>query len=337
MAGVKCKDCRKGHKCRHRGKAGHLPATQTANATEDPEETQDELETLDEHVREYITDMRKPGARTTWAGWFPKSFAKLLASFDIDAEAAHELALNIRRIITEGMDDMWRERNAAEHHPKERKEINGLITTEFERREALGMETTPYQAAEEIHKRPYKIKKEWLMNSRKRTQEKAEANKRKADAIKAFTAGKAPKWNADADDKTQRNNNKPRTQKRTTTRRPTKTTRKATAQQKSPWDPSPAAAACESTTLARQAINAGTARADPAAANAAAPGRTTATTVIPPSADLQRKATKRQRTLRHWMPRWRPAEDKQDDNETEEQTPQIEGQSNDPDLIDDIR
>ena len=163
------------------------------------------------------------------------------------------------------------------------------------------------------------------MNSRKRTQEKAEANKRKADAIKAFTEGKAPKWNADADDKTQRNNNKPRTQKRMMTRRPTKRTRTTTAQQKSPWDPSPAAAARESTTLARQAINAGTARADPAAANAAAPGRTTATTVIPPSADLQRKATKRQRTLRHWMPRRRPAEDKQDDNETAEQTPQIRG------------
>ena len=108
MAGVKCKNCRKGHKCRYRGKAGHLPATQTVNATEDPEETQDELEMLDEHVREYITDMRKPGARTTWAGWFPKSFAQLLASFDIDAEVAHELALSIRKVITEGMDEMWR-------------------------------------------------------------------------------------------------------------------------------------------------------------------------------------------------------------------------------------
>ena len=79
LVGIKCKNCRKGHNCRHRGKTGHLPATETADAAEDtdPEEAHDELDMVDEHVRRYITDMRKPGARTTWAGWFPKSFAQL--------------------------------------------------------------------------------------------------------------------------------------------------------------------------------------------------------------------------------------------------------------------
>ena len=338
LVGIKCKNCRKGHNCRHRGKTGHLPATETADAAEDtdPEEAHDELDMVDEHVRRYITDMRKPGARTTWAGWFPNSFAQLLASFDIDAEVAHELAISIRKVITEGMDEMWRERNTAQHHPKERKEIDGLITQEFERREALGMETTPYQAAEEIHKRPHKTKKEWLTNSRKRTQEKAEANKRRADAIKAFAEGKAPKWNADADDNAQRNNNTPRTQQRATNKRPTKKTRTATAQQKTPWDPSPAAAPRESTTLARRATRAGSARAEPAAASAAAPERSTATITVPPSIDLQRRTTKRQKTLQHWMTRRSPAQDTQDSREHVEETPHIDSQSDDPDLIDDV-
>ena len=233
------------------------------------------------------------------------------------------------------MDEMWRERNTAEHHPKERKEIDGLITQEFERRVALGMETMPYQAAEEIHKRPHKIKKEWLMNSRKRTQEKAEANKRRADAIKAFAEGKAPQWNAHADDNAQKNN-KPRMQQRVMNKRPTKRTSKATALQKNPWDSSPAAAPRESTTLARRATHAGSARAEPAAASAAAPGRSTATITIPPSTDLQRRATKRQKTMHHWMPRRSPAQKIQDSREHAEETPHIDSQSDDPDLIDDV-
>ena len=123
----------------------------------------------------------------------------------------------------------------------------------------------------------YRIKKEWLTNSRKRTQEKAEENKRKAAAIKAFAEGKAPKWNAEADGKAQTNNKTPRVKHRTTTKRPNKRTKRATAQQKSPLDPSPAAAPRESIALARQATNAGSAQTAPAAANAAAPERSTAT------------------------------------------------------------
>ena len=64
---------------------------------------------LDEDKREYLRDMAKPGARTAWAGWFPKSFAKLLRSFDIPADAATGLALKIRSIITGGMDEIWRD------------------------------------------------------------------------------------------------------------------------------------------------------------------------------------------------------------------------------------
>ena len=101
--------------------------------------------------------MRQLRARTVWARWFPKSSSQLLAPFDIQADEAHKMALRIREVITKGMDGMWRERNAAQHHPKERKEINGWITDEFERRKALGMETKPYPAAKEIHARPYKV------------------------------------------------------------------------------------------------------------------------------------------------------------------------------------
>ena len=106
---VKCKTFKKGHRCRWRGKHGHLPlplqAAECPNAPTDPDA--DEYECLDEHAREYLRDMAKPGARTAWAGWFPKSFAKLLRSFDIPADAATGLALKIRSIITGGMDEIW--------------------------------------------------------------------------------------------------------------------------------------------------------------------------------------------------------------------------------------
>ena len=62
---------------------------------------------------------------------------------------------------------MWRERNAAQPNPQQHKEIDGWITGEFEKKEALGIETASYHTAEEIHARPHKIKKEWLTNSRK--------------------------------------------------------------------------------------------------------------------------------------------------------------------------
>ena len=81
--------------------------------------------------------MAKPGARTAWAGWFPRSFAKLLRSFDIPADAATGMALKIRSIIMGGMDEIWRERNAEQHQPKERLEINEKIEAAFEQRATL--------------------------------------------------------------------------------------------------------------------------------------------------------------------------------------------------------
>ena len=88
-----------------------------------------EHEGLDEHVQEYLRDMAKPGARTAWAGLFPRSFAKLLSPFDISAEAAFELALKIRSIIMGGMDEIRRERNAEQHQPKETHRRHPLRTT----------------------------------------------------------------------------------------------------------------------------------------------------------------------------------------------------------------
>ena len=67
-----------------------------------------EYEGLDEHVRAYLDELAKPGARTTWMGWFPRAFTELLTSFNITTKKAHELALEIRNIITNGMDDIWR-------------------------------------------------------------------------------------------------------------------------------------------------------------------------------------------------------------------------------------
>jgi len=78
--------------------------------------------------------MAKPGARTTWMGWFPNSFSKLLKSFDVPAKTAQELALQIRNVITQGMDDIWRERNTAQHQPNARKEINAKIQERTKRK-----------------------------------------------------------------------------------------------------------------------------------------------------------------------------------------------------------
>ena len=73
---------------------------------------------MDEHVQWCIADMKKAGARTAWAGWFPKSFSKLLASFHIETTEAHRMALRVRAVITNGMDEIWRERNAAKIEEK---------------------------------------------------------------------------------------------------------------------------------------------------------------------------------------------------------------------------
>ena len=112
--------------------------------------------------------MAKPGARTAWAGWFPKSFAKLLRSFDIPADAATGLALKIRSIITGGMDEIWRERNAEQHQPKERLEINEKIEAAFEQRATLGIDPSPHNSAADVKKLPFRIKAKWLSNSETR-------------------------------------------------------------------------------------------------------------------------------------------------------------------------
>ena len=148
-----------------------------------------------------------------------------------------------------------------------------------------------------------------MTNSRKRTQEKAEGNKRRADAMRALAEGKCPRWNKDADGKAQTYK---RANKRTNSVTDKRTAR-AAAQQKSPWDPSPAAAPRGSTAPARKANTAGTARAAPATATAAARAPSTARYRIPPSTDLQQKQFKRQKTMRHWMPQRRSEEDERED------------------------
>ena len=121
LTGITCKSCRKGYRCTYLGKKGHLPNADTVTNLTDSEDSEDDFNALDANVQECLNDMAKPGARTAWAGWFPKSFSKLLASFGIPTATAHSLALAIREHITNGMDEMWRERNAAQHQPKERK------------------------------------------------------------------------------------------------------------------------------------------------------------------------------------------------------------------------
>ena len=140
----------------------------------------------------------------------------------ISSSPSQSRDLEIREIITLGMDGIWRERNAAQHNPKEREEINAKITEAYNTRVALGIDTSPYHAAEEIHKRPYKIKLAWLTKATARNQAKVEDNKRKAEAVRAIAGGGCPKWNKDADIRT-----------KNATRR-NKGAATTTAQQKSP-------------------------------------------------------------------------------------------------------
>ena len=63
--------------------------------------------------------------------------------------------------ITLGMDNIWRERNSAQHQPKDRKEINNKITAAFESRERLGIDSSPHTCAEDLHKLPFRTKANW--------------------------------------------------------------------------------------------------------------------------------------------------------------------------------
>ena len=247
-----------------------------------------------------LADMKKAGARTTWAGWFPKSFSQLLASVGIEATDAHRTALRIREKITNGMDEIWRERNAAQHHPKERKEIDKLITEEYDRRIALRIEPTQYHSAAEIHKRPFRSKKEWLKNSKELSEKKAADKEREAKARRALAEGKCPTWNDEAEKiATTRKTTRPNKRRKTGT----KQTEQAAVLQKNPWDLNPTVAPRGSTASERQASGAEAAGAATATASAAAPRPrpTTARTTLPPSSDLKRKRTESQPDLHRCM------------------------------------
>ena len=187
------------------------------------------------------------------------------------------MALKIRNTITLGMDNIWRERNSAQHQPKDRKEINNKITAAFESRERLGIDSSPHTCAEDLHKLPFRTKANWLANSETRIQEQVENNKRKTAAAKAFSEGKSPAWNKDAD--------KGRPQKRTQQKRlnPHKGNNKGKQAQptvRSPWDNSPMAAPRGSQASAKGAQPAAATAAGAAAAAAAAAAATAATTTI---------------------------------------------------------
>ena len=141
-----------------------------------------------------------------------------------------------------------------------------------------------------------------------------------------------------------------RTSKTTTrkTRRPEpkkpNQTQQETATQKNPWELTPTVAPRGSMASERQAKSAGGASAASATASAAAPRpRPTITrTKIPPSDDLQRKPAERQPDLHRWMRPQRRTERRTDSNddrterESTERTTEKTGQSDDPNLIDDV-
>ena len=175
------------------------------------------------------------------------------------------------------MDNIWRERNSAQHLPKERKEINDKITSAFESRERLGIDSSPHACAGDLHKLPFRTKANWLANSETRIQELEKNNKRKLAAAKAFSEGKSPAWNKDA--------NKGRPPKRTQQKRPNphkgnKKGKQAQPTVRSPWDNSPMAAPRGSQASAKGAQPAAAAAAGAAAAAAAAAAATAATTTI---------------------------------------------------------
>ena len=112
---------------------------------------------------------------------------------------------------------------------------------------------------------------------------------------------------------------------------------------KTRWDSNPTVAPRGSTASERQAMSAGAARAATATASAAArrPRPTTARTTLPPSTDLKRKRSERLPGLHRWLA-LRSRTDGEDDRRTEREgsaerrRTETKGQSDDPDLIDDV-
>ena len=200
------------------------------------------------------------------------------------------------------------------------------------------MEPTQYHSAAEIHKRPFRSKKEWLKNSKELSEKKAADKEREAKARRALAEGKCPTWNDEAEKiATTRKTTRPNKRRKTGT----KQTEQAAVLQKNPWDSNPTVAPRGSTASERQASGAEAAGAATATASAAAPRPrpTTARTTLPPSSDLKRKRTESQPDLHRWMaPRGRTdGEDygRIEREGTDRRTEQT-GQSDDPDLIDDV-
>ena len=364
-SGVTCMNCKKGHKCKWKGKKGHLlPGTTAAH---EPEAHSEEYEGLDEHVKKYLDDMTKPGARTTWMGWFPRSFTNMLTSFQIPTKKAHELALSIRNTITNGMDDIWRERNAAQHTPKERQEINPRVLEAFEKKTRLGLDQGPHTKAEDITKLPHRMKKKWLENAQKRIDEKEEDDKRRMAAVKAITTGGKWKWNPAANAE-ERKITKKKIEKPTRitpweamegdTEQPNQRSRKTvrakntTKRSKgvndgmpavhSPWDLSPMAAPAGSIASAGPAppVANGATGAAAAAAATAHTGATSAQIKIATSTDLPRRerdgAHGRQKRSHTPPTHTRTAHERPSNSEENVSLPFTPGLDDDPDRIDDV-
>ena len=114
------------------------------------------------------------------------------------------LALQIRNIITQGMDDIWRERNTAQHHPNAREEINAKIQEAYEKKELLGLDQGPHREPSDITSLPFKMKQKWLENANQRIEKKEEENARRAAAVKALQTGSKWAWNPATNTKTKR-------------------------------------------------------------------------------------------------------------------------------------
>jgi hypothetical protein len=165
--------------------------------TEDEWEEQ-ELPTLTPEVRACLNDMKAPGARTHWAGWFPTSFANLLATCGISNDEAYELALKIRNRIMTSFDNMWRERNNTKHQPNLRKETDEQIRHTYDRKIQLGMDMGVHDNVESLIKLPHRTKVEWLKHNTKNIETKLKKDREKKIAMEEWTAGQL-RWNPETD------------------------------------------------------------------------------------------------------------------------------------------
>jgi len=165
--------------------------------TEDEWEEQ-ELSTLTPEVRACLNDMKAPGARTHWAGWFPTSFANLLATCGISNDEAYELALKIRNRIMTSFDNMWRERNNTKHQPNLRKETDEQIRHTYDRKIQLGMDMGVHDNVESLIKLPHRTKVEWLKHNTKNIETKLKKDREKKIAMEEWIAGQL-RWNPETD------------------------------------------------------------------------------------------------------------------------------------------